>query len=161
MYMLHAILLEMESYGLMFFYSSEVMSDMFIGALHANARGWLSTAPCNHQPTEASGIAPAFPQNLWFSRGFIHIWDHSRGVLIYRGIGMGLYIFCLYRPEMPTGETLTRQLLSVIHVLQVAELVQQNLTVAAQDAGEISFWVAKTIWGWFTNRFTCVSHDAD
>lgn len=62
---------------------------------------------------------------------------------------------------MPTGETLTRQLLSVIHVLQVAELVQQNLTVAAQDAGEISFWVAKTIWGWFTNRFTCVSHDAD
>ena len=52
---------------------------------------------------------------------------------------MGLYIFCLYRPEMPTGETLTRQLLSVIHVLQVAELVQQNLTVAAQDAGEISF----------------------
>ena len=52
---------------------------------------------------------------------------------------MGLYIFCLYRPEMPTGETLTRQLLSVIHVLQVAELVQQNLPVAAQDAGEISF----------------------
>lgn len=51
---------------------------------------------------------------------------------------MGLYIFCLYRPEMPTGETLTRQLLSVIHVLQVAELVQQNLTVAAQDTGEIS-----------------------
>jgi hypothetical protein len=80
MYMLHAILLEMESYGLMFFYSSEVMSDMFIGALHANARGWLSTAPCNHQPTEASGIAPAFPQNQWFSRGFIDIWDHSRGV---------------------------------------------------------------------------------
>lgn len=79
-HMLHAILFKMESYGLMFFYNSEVMSDMFIGALHANATGWLFTAPCNHQPTEASGIAPAFPQSLWFSRGFIHIWDHSRGV---------------------------------------------------------------------------------
>ena len=80
MYMLHAILFKMESYGIMFFYSSEVMSDMFIGALHANATGWLSTAPCNHQPTEASGIAPAFPQNLWCSRAFIHIWDYPRGV---------------------------------------------------------------------------------